>query len=354
MRILLVRTSALGDIVHTLPVLAALRQQLPDACVGWVVEATFAPLLKAHPDLNALFPVRTRAWRRQNALRTAGEIGHAIARLRAFRADLAFDLMGNHKGALLARLSGARRVIGPARQDRREPSSALWIHEPVSLSGDHAIDRALALLAPLGITPKRVDLGGTRLLPEARPDADLDLPYALIQPGAGWGNKQYPAPWWGQVAKRLRKATGLAIRVLIAPGEAALAEAVAAASGGAATPIDARAFEILVQRLRGACLVLGGDTGPLHLAHALGTRVLCVMGPTDPRRHGPYNASHSALWHRLPCSFCYKRMSSTRACLLAIAPERVVKRAISALDRAAGVCMNDPARTAQGRRGTMT
>ena len=118
-------------------------------------------------------------------------------------------------------------------------------------------------------------------IPETRP------PYAVIQAGAGWGNKQYPAAWWGAVARQIADQTGWSIRVPIAPGEEELVETVAASSEGRAQSVDARAFRDLVALLRGARLVLGGDTGPIHLAHALGIPVLSVMGPTEPARHGP-------------------------------------------------------------------
>lgn len=331
MNILLVRTSAMGDIVHALPVLAALRKHYPEAKIGWVVEAVFAPLLANHPDLDALIEVHTRTWRHQPMRNAWAGLRSALATLRAFGADIAIDLMGNHKGALLARLSGAKRVLGAMRRDRREPSSALWIKEQVAVAGVHAIDRVHSLLAPLGIVGPPIDLGGARLLPDAQPCRQDDAPYAVIQPGAGWGNKQYPAAWWGTVARQLADQTGWDVRVPIAPGEEELVATVAASSEGSAHSVDARAFRDLVALLRGARLVLGGDTGPIHLAHALGVPVLSVMGPTDPARHGPYGSPQSTLWQQLSCSFCYKRISGTRACLLAIPPERVARAAIASI-----------------------
>ena len=332
-KILLVRTSAMGDIVHSLPTLGAVRERIPDAEIGWVVEQQFAPLLADHARIDHLFTVRTRAWRRMPRWQALQDLRRAIQPIRAFRADIAVDLMGNHKGAILARLSGARRVVGATRRSRREPSSAWWIRQQVSIGGEHAIDRALSLVAALGTPadgenpPGAVDLGGADLLPAAQPPTNQE-PYAVIQVGAGWGNKQYPTAWWGLIARRLEDA-GLAVKIPIAPGEEDLARAVVEASGGAAEAVDAVAFDALVALLRGACVAIGGDTGPIHLAHALGTRVVCVMGPTDPRRHGPYGATDDAMWHQLPCSFCYKRMSGTRACLLAIPPERIAAHAQS-------------------------
>jgi len=335
-RILLVRTSALGDVVHCLPVLAALRRHLPEARIAWVVEEAMAPLLAGHPDLDRVLPVRLRPWRHAPlARRTRQQVRQAVGALKDFAADVALDLMGNHKGALLAALSGAPRVIGLDRHSRREPSSALWINRPV-VPGEpppsHAVDRGLALLAALGLPAEPADFAGHRLLPAAAPPPDAaERPYAALHPGAGWGNKVYPPRRWGEVARRLADATGVETRVTLAPGEEHLAAAVAAASGGAARPVPAADLAALTGLLRGARLVLGGDTGPLHLAHALGTPVLLLHGPTDPRRHGPYGAPEHALWEALPCSFCYKRFEETKACLLTVPAERVAHRALDLL-----------------------
>lgn len=335
--ILLIRTSALGDIVHALPVLRALRRHLPEARVGWVVEKVFAPLLAEHPQIDQLVEVRMRGWRRNLSSRqTRREIATARRGLRDFRADIALDLMGNHKGGLLARLSGARRRIGAARADRREPSSALWINEPVAVQGRHAVDRGLSLLTPFGIRPEPADFGPAHILPTSPPVAREFLaarerPYVLIQAGAGWANKTWPSAWWGQVAREIVRRTDHEVWVPIAPGEEHLAQAVVEASDGAARAVDAGPFALLAALLRHSRLVLGGDTGPLHLAHALDTPVLCLIGPTDPQKNGPYGRPEQVLWRKLPCSCCYKRFSSPRACLLAISPAEVIERACELL-----------------------
>lgn len=338
MNVLIVRTSALGDVVHALPVLRALRRGLPEARIAWVVERSFAPLLAGHPDLDEVVPVRLRAWRhRLLAREVRGEIRRAWRALRRFGADVALDLMGNHKAGFVARLSGARRILGPARPDRREPSSALWIHEGVPTAGEgHAVDRMLAVLRPLGLAPAPVDFGGEVLLRPAPPEAEAFLadrrPFVLVQAGAGWGNKTYPGVFWGEVARRLHDATGLEVWVPVAPGEEHLARAVVAASRGTARTVDAESFFFLAALLRASRLLLGGDTGPLHLAHAMGVPVVAVHGPTDPRWNGPYGAPGCAVVHRLPCSFCYKRFGEAKACLLELGPAEVVAKSLELLE----------------------
>ncbi|MGH9379887.1 MAG: glycosyltransferase family 9 protein [Thermoanaerobaculia bacterium] len=331
MRILILKTSALGDVVHALPVLTELRRRLPDARIGWVVEEAFAPLLEGRPDLDAVIPVRTRIWRRPAAWGQAvGEIVRFVRALQAFSPDVALDLMGNHKGGFLAALTLADRRVGLARPFRREPSSALWINQPVTPAGVHAVERNLATLQALGIEAGTIDFGGERLFPEP-PAPEETEGFILLHPGAGWGNKRYPPADWAAVARLLGERLGLPTAVACAPGEEALAEAVAAASDGHARIESLPTLDRLAHRLRQARLVLAGDTGPLHLAHALGTPVLAVMGPTDPARHGPYGSPERAIFHRLPCSFCYKRFDETKACLFEVRPEAIVERALTLL-----------------------
>lgn len=335
MKVLIVRTSAMGDVVHALPVLRALRRGMPQARIAWVVERAFAPLLEGHPDLDLVLPVALRAWRRPAAARDAfREAARALRALRGFAPDVALDLMGNHKAGLLARLSGARRILGPARPHRREPSSAVWITEGVAVAGEHAVDRMLAVAGALGLAASPADFGGDLLLRGPREGGappDAGRPYVVLQAGAGWANKVYPPSFWGEVAWRLHRETGLEVRVATAPGEEHLAREVAASSRGAARTVDAASFFDLAALARSCRLFLGGDTGPLHLAHALGAPVLCVMGPTDPRRNGPYAAADRTVYRRLPCSFCYKRFDRPKACLWQLAPAAVVAKGLELL-----------------------
>ena len=163
--ILIVRPNAFGDIVHCLPVLTALRRRFPEARLGWGVEEAMAPVGADHPDLDEGFVGRFRPWRhRLLAAPTRAELADLRRRLRRFDAEVTLDLMGNHKGGLVARLSGAPRRVGLAPSLRREPSSALWINEPVTTQAAHAVDRALAVARPLGLADDEpADFGGDRL-----------------------------------------------------------------------------------------------------------------------------------------------------------------------------------------------
>jgi heptosyltransferase-1 len=336
-RILLLRTSALGDVVHVLPVLTALRRHLPEGKLGWVVEERVAPVLAGHPDLNELLVVRLDAWRRRPfSRRTLRELGGFVSALDRFAPEVVLDLMGNHKAGVIAALTLSDHRIGFARRHRREPSSAVWINQGVVPRGTHAVDRALSLLDALGLPREPPDFGGEKLFRE-EPEAAQEIfasrpgPYVLLHPGAGWANKVYPPAWWGRAARRLHEATGLPTWVAAARGEERLAAGVEAEGGEAVQVVPAPDLPTLAALIRRARLMLGGDSGPTHLARALGTPVLMVLGPTDPARHGPYGAPENAVFRRLPCSFCYKRLSEAKACLLEVPPERVVERALEIL-----------------------
>ena len=328
-RILLVRTSALGDVVHALPVLAAIRRALPKAVVGWVVDEAFAPLLEGHASIDRKIPVPLRRWRRAGASGRADELARFVRDLRAFAPDVAVDLMGNHKGALLARVSGARRTIGAARASRRERSSALWIAEQVELSAAHAVERGLELLAPLGVSGRPVDFA-----PEALACGREHVPpgsYLFLHPGAAWANKRYPPAQWGAVAEALARESRVEVRVGAAPGEEGLADAVVAASRGTAVRHDAPTLAHLAGAIRGARLVLAADTGAAHLARAFGVPVVAVHGPTDPAQHGPWGDPSAAVFQLLPCSFCHRPMDEPKACLAGLAPRVVAERALTIL-----------------------
>jgi heptosyltransferase-1 len=331
--ILIVRTSALGDVVHALPVLTALRRHLPEARIGWVVEAAFAPLLRDHPALDELLEVRLRDWRRQPLTRRSWrQAREFLTRLDGFAPQVVLDLMGNHKAGLLAAVTLADRRIGLARTWRREPSSAVWLSDTVAAEGTHAVDRMLSVLDGLDLPREPAEFGGADLPAAPLPGSLGDGPFAVVLPGAAWANKRYPPAWWGEVAALLADEPGLPTLVAAGPGEERLAAEVVAASAGAALGLPVLGLGELVTLLRSAALVLGGDTGPLHLAHALGAPVCCVMGPTDPERHGPYGAAERVVVRRLPCSFCHRRLDEVKACLWELPPHQVAARARRLLD----------------------
>lgn len=330
-RILIIRTSSLGDVVQALPVLRALRRHGPQSQIAWLVEETFAPLLRGHPDLDRVITVRLRDWRKRPfAAQTRRELGAFFNALDRFAADVVLDLMGNHKAGVLAAMTLADRRIGVERGYRREPSSAIWMSETVCPGSRHSVDKMLAVLDALGLPREPAEFGGEHLPTNGPDEAQLESLRStpvLIHPGAGWDNKRYPPERWGEVAQLIHQSSGVACGIVVARGEEDLARQAVEASQGAAREIQALDLLQLTDLLRQARLVLGGDTGPIHLAYALGRPVLCLMGPTDPQTCGPYGAPEAAIWRRLPCSFCHKRFSRLMPCVEQIPPAAIAERA---------------------------
>jgi heptosyltransferase I len=313
-KILLVRLGALGDIVHALPVAAALRERYPDAQIDWLVDRRHAAVLDFVPVISRPVTVDSRGW---------GASFEAVRALRRERYDVAVDLQGLLKSAAFARLSGAARVIGFARAHLRERLAAGFYSEACD-PGDvrHVIDKNLSVLALFGIG------GRPRRFPLAVPESAACEPvaervrreglrgYALINPGAAWPNKQWPPARFGEIGSLLSLRHRLLPVVLWGPGEEGIAARVVEASNGTAMAAPPSAIGDLLALARGARLMLSGDTGPLHLAAALGTPVVALFGPTDPARNGPWSASDISLSRYDDCVCHYqRRCRRSRGCL---------------------------------------
>ena len=306
MRALVVRLSSIGDVVHTLPAAAALEAHGWE--VGWLAEPAAHPLLQRNRAVSrlALAP-RARAFRLAGAL-------DVLRALRAGAYDVALDLQGLWKSAAWARLSGAPRVLGFARPWRREPASAWLLGETADLPPEavHVIDKNLALLRPLGIEA----LGARSFpLPETRAQAEsvdrglakagLEA-FVVLNAGGGWASKLWPVDRFGALARGLLE-RGLRSVVTWGPGEEALADGVVAASGGAAVRCFQTTLVELIELLRRARLVVAADTGPLHLACAVGTPVVGIYGPTDPARNGPFALDDRVVRRTPACAPCHRR-----------------------------------------------
>ncbi len=322
MRVLIVRLGSIGDIVHAAPLVTNVRARVPGAEVDWVVEAALGDAVRLCDGVSRAVPFETRS--------AGGERGWlgGVRRLRAARYDVAIDAQGLLKSALLARLSGARRVIGWARPWLREPAAAVFYGERVG-AGDavHVLDKNLALLRPLGIDrPSRevVLAAGPETAEVAQAAARAGHRFALINPGANWPNKRWPPDRFGELAARLRNTHGLATLVLWGPGDEALADAVVAASQGAARRAPATSLRDIVHLARRAAVVVAGDTGPFHLACAAGATTVGIFGPTDPARNGSWRQGDEAISRFGACACHHQRACrAARWCLLDVGVDEV-------------------------------
>ncbi len=294
-RILIVRLSAVGDTIHGLPVLCALRDHLPRAELGWVVEGRAAGVLRGHPALDRLFVV-PRRW-----LRKPLAVWRLRRQLRTFGAQLVIDLQGLTKSAVAAWLSGAPKRIGMAQPDGRELST--WFNNTlVAPTATHVVDRYLQLLGPLGIEQPSVRFG---LPPNEADDAaaarfirdrGLGSGFALINPGAGWASKRWPPERYAAVARHLGGRRHLpSIVVWAGSEERAWADRIITTSAGMAHMAPPTSLGELAALARRAKLFLGSDTGPLHLAAAVGTPCVGLYGPVSAERNGPYGSQHIAI-----------------------------------------------------------
>lgn len=302
-RLLIVRLSAMGDVIHTLPAAQALRDLFPKAMIEWLIEERWAELLCApdtprrgprsaqRPLADEVHTVKLAEWRKSLfRLSTLEQIAKVWNDVRAAHYDVTVDLQGAIRSSLLARWSRAQVIYGSA--EPREAPASLWYTRRVVARGTHVIEQNLSIVG--AIAGRRLSALEVELPRDERAEARVEKrlwdagieEFVLVNPGAGWGAKRWPAERYGRVARALGDSS---VRVVVnyGPGEEGLAQEVEAASGGRAKALQCSISE-LIALTRRARLFIGGDTGPLHLAAALRVPVVAIFGPTDPARNGPY------------------------------------------------------------------
>jgi lipopolysaccharide heptosyltransferase I len=344
MKILIVKLGSIGDIVHTLPTLAAMRRKFPNAEISWVVETRSAEVLRDNPQVDRLIEIDTKAMRRW---RMSGETLLAprwqFHQLRASSFDLAIDFQGLFKSALISRLSGARRRYGFARAGLREPASRYLNHRQIKLPLDtHVIVKNLALASgALGVEletdPSTFEFP-LATGPEHRREAESELPpnggpVAILNPGGGWVTKLWSPERFGGLADALWSGFGMHSLVTFGPGEQERADRVvtAAASGKArAVSLSLKGFYELA-KLTG--VYVGGDTGPTHLAVAARTPVVGLFGPTEWWRNGsPFPIDICVERNDIGCrTDCHRRTCNKWICM-DIEVERVLASVARRLD----------------------
>ena len=283
MNVLIVRLGALGDVIHAVPAAAALRRAFPGAGIDWLVDAKHRDIVDLVTAIDRAIPLERP---------TLSGWTQVLRSLRQTSYDVAIDLQGLMKSAVLARASGAARVVGFSIWHLREKTARPFYSEAHDAEGGHVIRKNLRLLRALGVEDDEIrfplaDLP-SQALDDLRRRIPPDRPFALINAGAAWPNKRWPPGRFGELATFLKEACGMTPVVLWGPGEEGLADAVIAASSNAAVAAPPTRVADVVALARAAALVVSGDTGPLHIATAVGTPTVSLFGPTDPERNGPY------------------------------------------------------------------
>jgi heptosyltransferase-1 len=357
--ILIVKLSAIGDVIHTLPALAALRRRYPTSDITWVVEEAAADLLTSHPDLNRIIVSRRKRW--LNEIRN-GRVTTPLRELRAFIKalrsrpyDLVIDFHGLLKSAVIVAISGGRRRLG---YDSLQELSGLFYNEKITEEmGKHAVDRYLdfirhladgqreqadCLTAPPSFTitigeserrhvealinehaavltagdgcgENRNESGGRRM-PGRR--------FVAVNPVAFWETKLWEEEKFAELCDRIHRELG--IEVILTGGAAGPLDRIRALMTTKAVNLGGRTtLRELACLYQQAALVITTDSGPMHLAAGVGTPVIALFGPTDPVRTGPYGAGHRVIRHRLDCMPCFRRRCETRNCMREIAVEEV-------------------------------
>lgn len=340
-RLLIVRLSAMGDVIHTLPAVHALREAFPRAFIGWLIEERWAELLCApgsprrgrrsssRPLVDEVHAVDLKAWRKSPfSISTLQRVATVWNDVRDAHYDAAVDLQGAMRSALLARWSGARVVYGAA--EPRESPASVWYTRKVVTRGRHVIEQNLSVAE--AVAGHRMKLPAAEFPRDPAAEARIEQrlaeqgigDFAILNPGAGWGAKRWPAERYGEVARALAERSVRSI-LNYGPGEEELVRAAEAASGGTARAMSCSLTE-LIALTRRARMFIGGDTGPLHLAAALQVPVVAIYGPTDPARNGPFG-TRSAVLRSAESVTSHARRAAADEGLLTIGSEAVVAAA---------------------------
>jgi heptosyltransferase I len=339
--LLIVRLSAMGDVIHTIPAAQALREAFPGAMIGWLIEQRWTELLCApgrpqhgprclkRPLVDWVHSVNLLHWKKSLAtVATLEQIAKVWNDVRSVGYDLALDLQGAIRSAVLARWSGARVVYGAA--ETRESPASLWYTRRAITRGAHVIEQNLSVAEAVAGRRLRVQRAAFPRDDEVERKIDQQLAeaaigdFAILNPGAGWGAKRWPAERYARVSQALAD-QGMRAILNYGPGEEALALAAETASGGAANAVRSSITE-LIALTRRAKLFIGGDTGPLHLAAALEVPVVGIYGPTDPVRNGPYG-TRSIVLRRPASATSHKRVRQPDEGMLGIGVDEVVAAA---------------------------
>jgi heptosyltransferase I len=326
-RFLLIRLGSLGDVIHALPAASALRAAFPEARIDWLIEPKWLRLLEGNPDLTDIIPIEKKS---------AAGLLSTIGKLRDARYTCAIDFQGLYKSAIPAFASAAPRRIGFPSTYAREGFASIFYTDRVNPRGAHKVDHNLTLVQAAGAgirpSPPRFPL---TLRPEDETQVTQDLAryniadYYVLNPGGGWRSKCWPPERFGELHHRLATQHGWRGIISFGPGEELLAQELVSAAGSPAPLALPLGLGLLMALLRRAKFVVSADTGPLHLASALGTPVVGLYGPTDPARNGPYGgqAQNRSIVIRNPgkSETTYRRGASYSSPMLSITVDQVAE-----------------------------
>jgi heptosyltransferase-1 len=336
-KILLLKPSSLGDVIHALPVLRSLKSHWPASEIYWWLDINLVPLLRDDPDLAGIFPFQRQRWAKPPHWR---EMAASIAEIRAHHFDVAIDLQGLARSAVVAWLSNSSLTIGldNLREGSREGARAFYdLTPPRAAPGLHSVDRYLAVLPLLGV-PTRENFSWLPPRPKAAESVQRQAAEAggksawiIFIPGGRWDNKRWPVNHFCEMARRAGEWGDFKIAILGAKNERQLGDSIAAAAPGRCLNLaGSTTLGEMIEWIRFSRLVLTNDTGPMHVAAALRRPVVALFGPTDAASTGPYRQLQNVLQiTSLPCVPCMKSecfYHDKLACLRDLKPDVVFER----------------------------
>jgi len=343
-KILIIRLSSLGDILHTLPAFADLRTSFPDGKIDWLVAGKSRFLLSAVRGIDEIHVLETVQLNTRSGNRYDWhQVWNTICSLRARHYDFSIDFQGLLKTAFLSFISGSKTRLGFSRDLVREPPAHWFYHRTLAKPPKqvHVLTLNQMLVGLAGAQPTSVSCDfdvaeDDRRTIESLLGKNQLKDFIVINPGGGWSTKRWSPERYGVLAKKIQEELGLPVVVTTGPGEDTFYRTIAAQCGKSAPLHFPVSFLQLIPLLRKARLLIGGDTGPFHLACALGTATVGIFGPTSPIRNGPWRDGDEVVMHTLPCSFCYGRKCDTNNECMDIAVDEVFSAVIRRLENRGG------------------
>jgi lipopolysaccharide heptosyltransferase I len=316
-KILIVKPSSLGDIVHSLPFLSSVKDCFPKAEIHWVVAKGFEDLLQEHPMITRLIVINKDQWKKITGVKTTlRELRTLFGTLKGEGYDLVVDLQGLLRSGVIAMATGSSMRVG--FREAREGGSLFYTHKVEGGEGVHAVDRYLKVASFLGCDTSKVTFPMT----ESPYPLPFDERYAVLVPGARWKTKRWPAENFAELAAKLP------LRSVIVGGksDSRIARQIVKSSDGKAISLTGKTgLRELSSVMKGAVFVVTNDSGPMHFAAAHGVPVFALFGPTDPAQTGPYGKGHTIITaDHVDCAPCFKKRCNDLKCMESISADIVI------------------------------
>ncbi|MEW6067494.1 MAG: lipopolysaccharide heptosyltransferase I [Nitrospirota bacterium] len=331
-KILIIKPSSLGDIVHSLPFLNAIRTCFPKTEMHWVIAQGFEEILEGHPMINRLWIINKDEWKKvRRAKGTIREIKTLVKDLKKERFDIVIDLQGLLRSGIITAATGAPVRIGFS--EAREGSRLFYTHRVKGGKDIHAVDRYLKVAQFLGCDTSDVIFPFPLYNLTSSLSSYCHEDYAVIVPGARWETKKWPSEKFGRLS------TLLPLKTIIvgSKGDIKIADEIATLSNGKAISFAGKTnLKELIEIMRGARFVVSNDSGPMHIAAAIGIPVFAIFGPTDPQRTGPYGNNHTIIREDISCAPCLKKRCDNMKCMKNLSVEKVftlIKNKLKIIDK---------------------